>query len=426
MPKQVLLVDDSQTIAKMVEITFAHGEYVVTVARTGDEALARAKMAHPDVVLLDVGLPDRSGYEVCAALLQEGLRGVPVVMLTSHFAPYDEARGKQAGAVGGLIKPFETQQLIDKVDQLTGKVAAPAAHVGTPASPAAPVTPAALARHGEPGRPAEGPRQPRPTLMGMPAINPNTPPAAQPTPPFPPSKTPPGGRPLPPPPSAATLPTVAAPLAAKRPEAERTLIDMQPVGSVASTLPPPRLPAIKLTSAHAPLSPPAAPRVAMPPLAMPSVLVPPASPPATAPPAAPPTGLGVPPAITPRSVMAVPHADVPKPVDVDNASIFRGIPEKVPLMPRPSLIPNVPAPRPAGMTIEPSDLDDTQRFAPLPALPSAPSVDEVVERIAAKSPEHEAVARLSREVIEKIAWEVVPELAEAIIRAQLAQERPRG
>ena len=115
MPKQILLADDSTTIAKMVQITFAHEDYVVTAVTSGDEALARARQERPDVVLLDAGLPGKNGYEVCAALREAGLKDVPVLLLTNNFTPYDEAKGQSAGADGGVPKPFDTQGLIDRV-----------------------------------------------------------------------------------------------------------------------------------------------------------------------------------------------------------------------------------------------------------------------------------------------------------------------
>ena len=72
MPRQILLVDDSATIARMVQHTFAHEDYAVTVAKSGDEAIARARSAKPDVVLVDAGLAGKSGYDVCADLRAAG------------------------------------------------------------------------------------------------------------------------------------------------------------------------------------------------------------------------------------------------------------------------------------------------------------------------------------------------------------------
>src|SRR5688500_11853610 len=109
MPKQILLADDSATIGRMVEITFAREDYVVTTVRSGEEALGRARASRPDLVLLDAVMPGKSGYDVCAELRAAGLTDVPVLILHGNFTPYDEARGKAVGADGDVVKPWETQ-----------------------------------------------------------------------------------------------------------------------------------------------------------------------------------------------------------------------------------------------------------------------------------------------------------------------------
>src|SRR4051812_8293821 len=102
MPRQLLLADDSATIARMVQITFAHEDYAITAVRSGDEAMARARAAKPDVVLLDAGLPGKTGYDVAAELRAAGLRDVPILLLTNNFTPYDEARGQRGGVDGHM------------------------------------------------------------------------------------------------------------------------------------------------------------------------------------------------------------------------------------------------------------------------------------------------------------------------------------
>src|SRR4051812_952841 len=109
MPKQILLVDDSVTIHRVVEITFAREDYQITAVKSGDEAIARAKDLRPDVVLADAGMPGKTGYDVCAALRADAaLAGVPCLILTGNFSPYDEVKGNKAGADGFVVKPFET------------------------------------------------------------------------------------------------------------------------------------------------------------------------------------------------------------------------------------------------------------------------------------------------------------------------------
>src|SRR5947209_13248402 len=136
MPKQILLVDDSVTIQRVVELTFAHeADYKVTAAKSADEGLQKARELKPDIVLADAGMAGKSGYDLCSALRADGsLASVPVLILTGNFSPYDEARGTKSGADGYVVKPFETQALIDKVGDAINKKGAsrPAATASAP------------------------------------------------------------------------------------------------------------------------------------------------------------------------------------------------------------------------------------------------------------------------------------------------------
>src|SRR6185437_4947353 len=135
MPKQILLVDDSVTIQRVVELTFAHeADYKVTAAKSADEGLQKARELKPDIVLADAGMMGKTGYDLCASLRADGaLASTPVLILTGNFSPYDEARGGKAGADGYVVKPFETQALIDKVaDAINKKGARPAAAASAP------------------------------------------------------------------------------------------------------------------------------------------------------------------------------------------------------------------------------------------------------------------------------------------------------
>src|SRR5579863_3588864 len=116
MPKQLLLVDDSNTIHRVVQIAFAREDYVVTTAKSGDEGIARARELKPDVVLADAGMAGKTGYDVCTALRADGATAqTACLILTGNFSPYDDAKGSKAGADGHVVKPFETQVLIDRV-----------------------------------------------------------------------------------------------------------------------------------------------------------------------------------------------------------------------------------------------------------------------------------------------------------------------
>ncbi|RPI11251.1 MAG: response regulator [Zetaproteobacteria bacterium] len=119
MGARILVADDSVTIQKVVELTFSKEDFTLTQARSGEEAIQKAKEMRPDLVLLDLVMPDMNGYDVCAALRAEPtLRSVPIIFLAGAFESFDRQRGAQAGANDVVTKPFESQVLIGKVKQL--------------------------------------------------------------------------------------------------------------------------------------------------------------------------------------------------------------------------------------------------------------------------------------------------------------------
>jgi len=100
-------------------LTFSKEDFVLVQARTGEEAIRKAKQERPDLILLDLVMPDKNGYEVCAALRADPtLRTVPIVLLTGTFEPFDKDQGVRAGANDFVTKPFESQVLVSKVKQL--------------------------------------------------------------------------------------------------------------------------------------------------------------------------------------------------------------------------------------------------------------------------------------------------------------------
>jgi CheY-like chemotaxis protein len=119
MGARILVADDSVTIQKVVELTFSKEDFTLTQARTGADAVRKAKEMRPDLMLLDLVMPDMNGYDVCAALRAEPtLRTMPIILLTGTFESFDPQRGTQAGADDYVTKPFESQVLIGKVKQL--------------------------------------------------------------------------------------------------------------------------------------------------------------------------------------------------------------------------------------------------------------------------------------------------------------------
>lgn len=135
MPKTLLLADDSVTIQKVVGISFANEDVVLLTVDNGDDAVTRAQEARPDLVLADIAMPGKDGYEVCEALKTDpALRHIPVLLLSGTFETFDEDRARAAGADGHITKPFEAQALVDRVNDLLARGAS------TTAAPASDTT----------------------------------------------------------------------------------------------------------------------------------------------------------------------------------------------------------------------------------------------------------------------------------------------
>jgi CheY-like chemotaxis protein len=151
MRKRILLADDSITIQKVVELTFSDGDYEVVAVNNGAKAIQKIAEMKPDVILSDIIMPEKNGYEVCEFVKSHPVyRGIPVILLTGTFEPFDPDRADKAGCDAVVTKPFESQSLIQKVEELIEQSqagrppeAAPAAEPEpTPwAEPAAPAAP---------------------------------------------------------------------------------------------------------------------------------------------------------------------------------------------------------------------------------------------------------------------------------------------
>ena len=127
MPKTLLLADDSVTIQKVVGLSFANEDVSLLTVDNGDDAIAQVRSAHPDIVLADVVMPGKNGYEVCEAIKSDpAFRHIPVLLLTGTFEAFDEERARRVGADGHITKPFEAQALVDTVNGLLAKSAQPA------------------------------------------------------------------------------------------------------------------------------------------------------------------------------------------------------------------------------------------------------------------------------------------------------------
>jgi CheY-like chemotaxis protein len=126
--KTLLLADDSLTVRRVIEQTFADEPIEVVTVADGAAALVRLGANPPDVLLADIGMPEPDGYELALHVRRTpALAHIPVILLTGAFDPVDHARARDAGCAGVLVKPFDPQMLIGRVRQLLEARRPPAA-----------------------------------------------------------------------------------------------------------------------------------------------------------------------------------------------------------------------------------------------------------------------------------------------------------
>jgi CheY-like chemotaxis protein len=136
MPKKILLADDSITIQKVVELTFSDGDYEVIAVNNGAKAIQKLSEMRPDIILSDIIMPEKNGYEVCEYVKSHpDFRNIPVVLLTGTFEPFDPDRADKAGCDAVVTKPFESQSLIHKVEELVSQSRTAAAAPPAPSAP---------------------------------------------------------------------------------------------------------------------------------------------------------------------------------------------------------------------------------------------------------------------------------------------------
>jgi DNA-binding response OmpR family regulator len=118
---KVLIADDEPNILISLEFLMKREGHQVLLARNGDEALEAIRRERPALVLLDVMMPGKNGFEVCQEVrADEGLAGVRILMLTAKGRDTDIAQGLGVGADGYVTKPFSTRELAARVRELLG------------------------------------------------------------------------------------------------------------------------------------------------------------------------------------------------------------------------------------------------------------------------------------------------------------------
>jgi CheY-like chemotaxis protein len=127
--KKILLADDSLTIQKVVELTLSGTDYELTCVSNGRKAIDSLRASRPDLILADVVMPEKNGYEVCEEVKGDPATArIPVVLLSGTFEPFDRERADRVGSDLIVSKPFDAHQLLERIDALLARSpAAPAA-----------------------------------------------------------------------------------------------------------------------------------------------------------------------------------------------------------------------------------------------------------------------------------------------------------
>jgi two-component system, OmpR family, alkaline phosphatase synthesis response regulator PhoP len=116
---RILVVDDNQANAELLKANLVNPDWEIAIASSGTQALAEVARAEPDIILLDIMMPDISGYEVCRRIKTDGrLRDVPIIMVTALTEVEDVEKAVEAGTDDFLSKPVNRVELITRVKSL--------------------------------------------------------------------------------------------------------------------------------------------------------------------------------------------------------------------------------------------------------------------------------------------------------------------
>ena len=117
---RILLIEDDPDIQKMVELSLKYqGGHQVSVASAGKEGLEKANVVKPDLILLDVMMPEMDGYETCRRLKADpATQRIPVIFLSARAQQAEIQKGKDLGAIGYLVKPFDPMSLSSQLEAL--------------------------------------------------------------------------------------------------------------------------------------------------------------------------------------------------------------------------------------------------------------------------------------------------------------------
>lgn len=114
--KKVLLVDDSNTVLLMQQMMLRDGGYEVVTAKNGIEAVEKARAERPDLILLDVVMPEMNGFEACRRIREmEAMKSVPIIMVTTRSEEMNVRTGYESGCSAYITKPFKSAELLSKL-----------------------------------------------------------------------------------------------------------------------------------------------------------------------------------------------------------------------------------------------------------------------------------------------------------------------
>lgn len=115
-PAKILVIEDDYIVARTIERSLRGDEFCITLASRGDKGLYLARQEAPDLVILDVIMPEMDGFQVCRAMRADpALQSIPILFLTARIKPQDKITGFRAGADDYLCKPFNVDELILRV-----------------------------------------------------------------------------------------------------------------------------------------------------------------------------------------------------------------------------------------------------------------------------------------------------------------------
>jgi CheY-like chemotaxis protein len=120
--KKVLLVDDSNTVLMMEKMILAKGPFEIVTARDGQEAVSRSKSEQPDIILLDVMMPNMDGLSACAAIrAQPETAGIPIIMVTTRGEEHNIETAFRNGCTDYVTKPINGLELLTKLQNILGQ-----------------------------------------------------------------------------------------------------------------------------------------------------------------------------------------------------------------------------------------------------------------------------------------------------------------